>query len=319
MPAVACPTCHESERLSGKRRPDRSLEITCLVCGAVWQRDATPRCSNCGSIDLAYTPRPLWAKGRGEQHTPAGRIDAYTCRACDTQNATASTPREPAAPAVHHHEPTATPAAAPPASAPSRPLAASPLGDQPARLLLPLQDLDDEINRLRHRAEHPPEQRKADATGAQLRNAARTMVALSNEVTRLRQSRVADSETMKKQIADAKEQVAAARNDGEQLAAHYRANLAAITQAQAATRAALEQAQRRREALAAALDPSLTAAYEALRDRVPNPVVPVIDLRNCAGCRVLIPQAEFERARDEARTGLARCPACNRILLADGP
>lgn len=92
MPTIACPTCSETDRLSGKRRPDDSLEVTCQACGTVWERGGPRRCGLCGSDDLAYTPKPLWEKGRGDQRTPAGRIDAYRCYACGGRDVTSRTP-----------------------------------------------------------------------------------------------------------------------------------------------------------------------------------------------------------------------------------
>lgn len=92
MPAIACPNCGEDDRLSGKRRPDDSVEITCEACGHVWER-SQHRCALCGSDDLAYTPKALWEKGRGDQRTPAGRIDSYRCHSCGGFDVTSSNPR----------------------------------------------------------------------------------------------------------------------------------------------------------------------------------------------------------------------------------
>lgn len=92
MPEISCPSCGERDRLEG-RRSDPTIEIECGSCGAVWERDASPRCGLCGSTDLDYTPEPLWERGRGEQRTPAGRLDAWACRSCGGQDVTSSTPR----------------------------------------------------------------------------------------------------------------------------------------------------------------------------------------------------------------------------------
>lgn len=92
MPAIACPACNEEERLTGHRRADDTVEVTCDVCGAKWERGGR-RCGLCGSNDLGYAPRALWEKGRGDQHTPAGRIDAYRCHACGGFDVTSRNPR----------------------------------------------------------------------------------------------------------------------------------------------------------------------------------------------------------------------------------
>ena len=76
-----CPECGETERLRG-RRTETVIDLVCEACGHSWQRDPQRRCRSCGSDDLRYTPKPLWEKGRGEQRTPAGRIDAYACWGC---------------------------------------------------------------------------------------------------------------------------------------------------------------------------------------------------------------------------------------------
>lgn len=93
MPSIICPGCGEDEDLSGTRRPDDTLEVTCLSCGRVWERAGSRRCGLCGSDNLEYSPRALWEKGRGEQRTPAGRIDAYYCHECGGHDVTSSNPK----------------------------------------------------------------------------------------------------------------------------------------------------------------------------------------------------------------------------------
>ena len=84
--STTCPRCEESERIEGERRED-TIVLTCAACGKRWERDTSKRCRSCGSDNLRYTPRPLWEKGRGEQRTPAGRIDAYFCNDCGDTDA----------------------------------------------------------------------------------------------------------------------------------------------------------------------------------------------------------------------------------------
>ncbi len=88
MVDVACPACGERLRLEGSRQDDGTIALRCLACEAAWTRDPTLRCVGCGSDDLRYTPKPLWERGRGDQRTPAGRIDAYACNACRRTDAT---------------------------------------------------------------------------------------------------------------------------------------------------------------------------------------------------------------------------------------
>jgi hypothetical protein len=89
---IACPGCGEQKNISGERRDGRIL-MTCGRCGETWERDTRPRCRLCGSDNLEYTPRPLWEKGRGDQHTPAGRFDAFACHDCGGYDVTSSNPR----------------------------------------------------------------------------------------------------------------------------------------------------------------------------------------------------------------------------------
>lgn len=89
---LECPECGERERLQGSRAGD-VIEIECLACGSSWSRDPTPRCRLCGSTNLRYRPEPLWEKGRGDQRTPAGRIDGYACNDCRGFDVTSSSPR----------------------------------------------------------------------------------------------------------------------------------------------------------------------------------------------------------------------------------
>lgn len=91
MADIKCPNCGEAEHLRGTRR-DEIIDLRCESCGTRWQRDPTPRCNLCGSTELRYTPKPLWEKGRGDQRTPAGRIDAYACNACGGRDVTSSQP-----------------------------------------------------------------------------------------------------------------------------------------------------------------------------------------------------------------------------------
>lgn len=92
MPAICCPSCGEDEDISGQRRDDGSLEVACQACGTVWSRGGPPRCALCGSDDLAYSPKTVWEKARGDQRTPTGRIDAYNCYQCGGRDVTSPNP-----------------------------------------------------------------------------------------------------------------------------------------------------------------------------------------------------------------------------------
>jgi hypothetical protein len=72
------------------RRETEGLVISCDACGASWERDVRRRCRLCRSEDLRYTPQPLWERGRGNQRTPAGRVDARACNSCGGRNVTST-------------------------------------------------------------------------------------------------------------------------------------------------------------------------------------------------------------------------------------
>jgi hypothetical protein len=96
MPLVACPECAEDEALEAIGATDTGAPvIRCDACDHEWVRDTTLRCGLCGSSDLRYTPEPLWEKGRGDQRTPAGRIDQFACWSCGARRVTSGDPIPP--------------------------------------------------------------------------------------------------------------------------------------------------------------------------------------------------------------------------------
>ncbi|MDP8961125.1 MAG: hypothetical protein M3N32_05855 [Actinomycetota bacterium] len=99
MPVVACPRCGEEEELRARHAADEPLTVACGSCRHEWVRDPRLRCRLCGSTDLRYTPEPLWEKGRGDQRTPAGRRDQYTCWSCGGRRVTSTNPLAGDAPA----------------------------------------------------------------------------------------------------------------------------------------------------------------------------------------------------------------------------
>jgi len=92
MLLIACPRCGEEDRIAGTPDEAGVIRMSCEACGAAWERDVRLRCRLCGSENLLYTPRPLWEKGRGDQHTPAGRFDAYACGDCGGRDVTSGRP-----------------------------------------------------------------------------------------------------------------------------------------------------------------------------------------------------------------------------------
>ncbi|MEN8234539.1 MAG: hypothetical protein ABFR89_06405 [Actinomycetota bacterium] len=82
--SLSCPTCGETERLSGERDGDR-IAVTCDHCGTVWHRDLTPRCTKCGSDDIQAVPLAIVEKGRGTQLSVVGTRTINLCSVCDAE------------------------------------------------------------------------------------------------------------------------------------------------------------------------------------------------------------------------------------------
>lgn len=89
--SISCPSCGRDDALQGSRDGD-VIHAECGSCGHTWDRQLSPRCAICGSQRVTYAPRPLWEKGRGDQRTPAGRIDSYTCADCGGVDVTSANP-----------------------------------------------------------------------------------------------------------------------------------------------------------------------------------------------------------------------------------
>jgi hypothetical protein len=79
---VACPSCGESEDLSGSRSGD-TIALTCGACGRSWQRDLRPSCPTCGGHDVETVPMAIVEKSRGTQLSVVGTRPVTLCYACD--------------------------------------------------------------------------------------------------------------------------------------------------------------------------------------------------------------------------------------------
>ena len=81
---IQCPACGETERLEGQP-VHGAIEVTCGACGAVWSRDPTAACPNCGGSDLIGVPKRVVEKVRGDQMSVVGFVRVQLCRACDAE------------------------------------------------------------------------------------------------------------------------------------------------------------------------------------------------------------------------------------------
>ena len=82
MPLVTCPHCEEDENLTGED-VDGAITITCGECGAVWERDLTPRCETCGRTDVRQALQAILDKSRGTQLSIQGMRVVWLCPDCD--------------------------------------------------------------------------------------------------------------------------------------------------------------------------------------------------------------------------------------------
>ena len=79
---VMCPSCGETERLSGSSY-GQTIRILCEACGRIWERDPSPRCRSCGGDDLQEVVEAVVEKGRGTQLSVVGTRVVHLCRSCD--------------------------------------------------------------------------------------------------------------------------------------------------------------------------------------------------------------------------------------------
>ncbi len=82
MALVACPHCEEDENLTGDN-VDGTITITCGECGAVWERDRTPRCPTCGRTDVREALQAILDKSRGTQLSIQSMKVVWLCPECD--------------------------------------------------------------------------------------------------------------------------------------------------------------------------------------------------------------------------------------------
>ena len=150
---TACPTCGETEDLSGRPAAD-DIEVTCGSCGGSWLR-GDPRCKGCGALGGIPQRQVMTRTPRGNQVAVVGHREVVLCPSCDAgaviaaaatpvpegyvsvflfglQVPTDPTPRapEPATPRPAPSTSSAPPQPVPPATGPSSP---APLRDPTVR------------------------------------------------------------------------------------------------------------------------------------------------------------------------------------------
>lgn len=68
----------------------------------------------------------------------------------------------------------------------------------------------------------------------------------------------------------------------------------------------------------AAIPDELLGLYEPLRERKGGVAVAELQGRTCMGCHLELTAIELEEAKEDAKTGLAHCEQCERILVPKG-
>lgn len=92
MALVECPHCGADEELAGEQ-VDGAITLTCLACGARWDRDTEPVCGVCGSTDVQGIPAAtLEEHGRANVRSPSGIRLAYYCWDCRSKDVTSTHP-----------------------------------------------------------------------------------------------------------------------------------------------------------------------------------------------------------------------------------
>jgi uncharacterized protein len=101
----------------------------------------------------------------------------------------------------------------------------------------------------------------------------------------------------------------------DRLDAQSTALIAAITEAEVAIDAEIDQLRAERSSLAAPLDASLLARYESLRSSLGGVGVARIEGNRCLGCHLTLPAMDIDRIRHLPAGEIARCPECDRLLV----
>ena len=145
--------------------------------------------------------------------------------------------------------------------------------------------------------------------------------ALRAELSALR-SRKSDLEDTLLEIMQEREDVDSMVTTLQERHAELKEQVAALEQArdEAATGIDTELDERRRErtAVRAELSDEVAEYYDELRERKDGVAVAELIGRTCQGCRLELTAIEFEEAHEHAKTGLARCEQCGRILVPTG-
>jgi hypothetical protein len=82
MTELTCPTCGETEELTGTPG-EGDIEISCHTCGTRWARGAR-RCRGCGGTEQVLARQRMTANPRGNQLAVLGYREIPLCPRCDS-------------------------------------------------------------------------------------------------------------------------------------------------------------------------------------------------------------------------------------------
>jgi predicted nucleic acid-binding Zn-ribbon protein len=91
--------------------------------------------------------------------------------------------------------------------------------------------------------------------------------------------------------------------------------IAAITEAEVAIDAELDQLTRTRADLVEPLSSEVVASYENLRANLAGIAVARLEGNHCLGCHLVLPAMDLDRIRHLPPGEIARCPECDRLLV----
>ena len=190
--------------------------------------------------------------------------------------------------------------------------------DRLGAVRIALEDLDAQVSRLeseidavRQREERDKSLLKSGVTDA------KQLSDLQHELETLirRQTSLEDSLL---EVMERREELQAQVSAEEAAVEALQSELATAKQARDAALAEIDEARQelssRRDSLAAALDPALSALYERQRAGGGPGAGPLLGHR-CGACRIEIGRGELSRISAAAEDELVRCPECGAILL----
>jgi predicted nucleic acid-binding Zn-ribbon protein len=191
-------------------------------------------------------------------------------------------------------------------------------GDRVAAVRIAVEDLNTQVSRLESEIEAVRQREERDRALLQSgATDAKQLSDLQHELETL-ERRQASLEDSLLEVMERREELQAQLTAEDLAIEALQADAAAAQQALDAALAEVDEARQsqtsRRDALAATLDPDLSALYERQRSHGGPGAARLLGHR-CGACRIEIDRGELARISAAADDELVRCPECNAILL----